>query len=251
MAKKQTTAPVEPKQDQEKIAEAPVAKEITADTSVEVQQSPNEGQVAENEALSPVALEASEPVPVVENPVAEAPVVANTIAEQAAEAMAVSDAQALDISTFSGFIQNLKNTGSAKVCKLIFDLDSYIVDMAPGKIIDNVNGARKQQALWNCIKDVLEKSTFEEFSNLWGVILAYFDNYQNTVLHDRYIFRFAESWQYSNQELSTFHRVLNLIRLTHSPAERSIGLKQLDMAKTLEKGLTEAARQKVINFYSR
>ena len=153
-------------------------------------------------------------------------------------------------SSFDAMIAKLKETGTPDQKSLIKAIETYMVNMAPGQLMDNNKGAQYQYSFWKLISSLVESAPQEEFKKLWSILLAYFDEYQKGAFAEKYVFRFSEYWHQNVDELSAYQRILNLIKLTANQANRSKGLKQIDMARTLELGFSEQARQRVLTFYN-
>ena len=183
-----------------------------------------------------------EPV-VVPEPVA--PVVPDSVAPVVQAATVVEH----QVSDFLSKIEEMRTAGTQAQKILIASLDKYITDMAPGKPLDVNVGARNQYNLWKAIIYVVDTAPIEEFKKLWSILLGFFEEYKDKAFHDRYVFRFAEYWLWSEHELNGLHRILNIIKLTSNPNERAHGLKQVDLDRSLAEGFSDDARQKLVNFY--
>lgn len=147
------------------------------------------------------------------------------------------------------YINDLKQNGTTTQKNLIAALDKYLDDMKPRKPIANNKGADTQHLFWKTLWSVIEHSSQEEFKSLWTIVLAYFDKFKNDAFNERYVYRFAEYWNANVDELSAYQRLLNLIHLTADPKQRTLGLKQVNVDKSLELIFSEQGRQKVLSFY--
>jgi hypothetical protein len=144
----------------------------------------------------------------------------------------------------------IKASGTAAQISLITALEKYLKMMRPGVPVERNVGARNQYDLWKSILFITEDAPAEDFKKTWNILLAYFEEYKEQCFHDRYIYRFAEFWIWSESELAGFQRIVNLIKLTCNISERNKNLKLVVLDKTLELGFTDNARQRVISFYS-
>ena len=215
-----------------------------------VQQKPAGDQASvettEEVVTSEVSAEAQDPTtPVVEDnstPVVE-------VAEKAEVEAVVTEAVEAVADTFANRIDQLRETGSASVKALLHSFDTYFDILAPGKTVDGDHGARAQYAFWRAMYVVIHNAPQEEFKQLWNIILAYFNNHAEGIFHSRYVFRFSEHWSASEVELTAFQRLLNLIHLTADPQTRAVGLKQVDLDRTLGVFFTDEDRQRLISFY--
>lgn len=190
------------------------------------------------ESLAPAAAPAPvapAPAPVVSAPVKTAPVVQMKQPEAP--------------KGFKAMIEEIKANGTTEEKKLIANVEQYMTRMAPGLPMSGDEGARHQHALWKVIQGLVERAPQDQFRRLWNILLGYFEENKDGVFGDRYVFRFAESWHHSEAELSAFQRILNVIKLTSNANERSKGLRQVDLGRSLETGFTEEARQRLLTFY--
>lgn len=150
--------------------------------------------------------------------------------------------------TFEDRIAELKKTGTASQKTLISELEAYIEKMKPGQVIENDMGARTQYSLWLTIDKLLNKIPGDEFRGAWAVLLLYFNHHKKGVFGHNYVFRFAEHWMQSEQVLTTLQRLLNLIMVTCDYSNNQ--LKKVDMRRTVEEGLTEEARRRILGYYN-
>lgn len=153
--------------------------------------------------------------------------------------------------TFEDFLTSWKTTGSTNVQALVTSLENYIEHMKPGKLVDSATGARHQYSLWHAIKTVTHRAPAEEFSQLWNILLAFVNEYRDSVFNDRYAFRFSEMWKQPIAELNGLQRTLNLLILTADPKGRRAAIKHIDLNRTLSDGFSEPARNRILNFYNR
>ena len=135
--------------------------------------------------------------------------------------------------------------------QLIKGLEKYLEAMKPGSGIRGEVGVNQQYALWKLINEIINVSqTPSQFKTLWNILLKFADEHKEGVFNMRYINRFAEHWAWSREELLGYQYIVNLIMLTANPATRAIGLRQVDIHKSLSSGFNEEARQAIIGFYT-
>jgi len=153
---------------------------------------------------------------------------------------------------FDTMVANLRKTGTVEQRAVIANFDDYLKTMALGIPIDPNDGVKKQFLLWNTIEMVLNRVSFGEFDTLWKIVLGYFHAHENGALHERAVYRFPEAWLYGQAELDTFHKMINLIKLTANPNARHSGLKQLDFNRTVaDPLLSEDAKARLAVFYGK
>jgi hypothetical protein len=197
---------------------------------------------------SPTPMLASAPVIPPAAPVAPATPVVESVAAPVAPVV-VDVAKVVDAYSFDKRIANLKQNGTPAEKAFIESIESYIVMMKPNTPVKDDDGAKLQYRLWRTISGIVNGSSADEFKGLWNLLLAYFHEYQDGVFGIRHVFRFSYAWVYGDRDLTAFERILNLIKLTASPTERTSGLKKVDLNRTLETGWNDEARQRITNFY--
>ena len=203
------------------------------------------------EVKEPVKTEEAAPVVVTEEKKVETPVVPTTPAKTEVRVeKQVVPAKKQNFTTIQEYLDDIKVNGTVLQKNLIAALDKYLEDLKPRKPVTVDKGANIQYLFWKTLHSVIENSSQEEFKSLWTIVLAYFNLFKDDAFHERYVYRFAEYWAANEDELSAFQRLLNLIKLTADPKERALGLKQVNVEKSLELIFSEQGRQKLLNFYN-
>lgn len=156
---------------------------------------------------------------------------------------------ASEITGFQALVNDLNNAGTLTQKEIIRVFEDYVKHMDVNKPMDAERGIKYQVNLWKSILIVLTKAPREEFKSGWNLILNYFNTFRDTVFSEAYIHRFAAHWNISTVELKMFQAVINLLHLTCNPNTRQVGLKQVDMEKTLSTGFNDEARQRIMSFY--
>ena len=161
----------------------------------------------------------------------------------------VSRQPAPAVTSFEDKIRRIKMVGTLAEKTLVEQLETYAKQMAPGIPVQGDLGARIQYGLHRTLMSVIDNGG-EEFNNLWNIVLSYFFEYRKGVFDDYYVFRFAEYWGKTQEELNCFHRVLNLIMLSCDPKTRGQNVaKQVDFQRTMSQGFSDRARQNILRFY--
>lgn len=137
-------------------------------------------------------------------------------------------------------------TPMGKVLKSQFD--QYIVDMAPKKPVDAEQAARHQVILFRTLTNTINNTT-DDFQTLWSYYLSKFEEHATGVFDELRVLRAMDVINLGPNEIRTYQRLINLLKLTATPATRKAALKQVDIGLTLKFGFTDAGRQRVINFY--
>lgn len=151
------------------------------------------------------------------------------------------------IKTLEDFIE----IGTFSQKTLVETLFRYRDSMFPKKMITEADGVLQQYYLWKAIQGVVCNSSSEEFNTLWSILLAFAQRHKDDVFHDKYVHRFAHRWNWSADELEGFQNIINLIKVTADPEKRKTSVKTVSLEKTMAKGFTEDAKQRISVFYSR
>lgn len=207
-----------------------LTQDVTAEETVEGVE-----PVQEVEQPAPVAEPTPVVQPVVKPVMAPAPVMQKLIVEK-------------EDNSFEGKIAKLRQTGTTAQKSLIAKMDAYFAAMKPGLPVDPVKGGSHQLAFYMALRQVCETES-AEFKSLFTLILEYFRNHKDGVLGDRYVFRFTETIKLSNAALKPYLSLLNLIRVASEAGSRAQVLKQVDLNRSLETGFSEAARQRINQFF--
>ena len=178
----------------------------------------------------------AEQAPVVIEPVVEIPVQAIPTPVPAVETVVSGTAgiDALNISTLSKFA--------------LHNVAEYMDNMAARKPVDVVTGARHQVTLYRAITSIIN-SNENDFAPAFGALLSMFHNNAEGAFHETRVFRFFDQMALPENDRKAFQRLLNLIKITADPKARALALTQVDMSATLQHGLSDLGRQKVLNFF--
>lgn len=126
-------------------------------------------------------------------------------------------------------------------------IKTYMSEMAPKKPLSQEAQCRHQVALFRALTltiNVLE----EDFRPTWQAILKVFHEHRDGVFHERYVFRHFANMALSSEERTTFMALLNLIKLIADPKARKAALRQVDLERSLEVGITEEGRNRIRSF---
>lgn len=157
-------------------------------------------------------------------------------------------------SKLQGTIESLLATGSAAVQIAITGMRTYASMMAPGVPQDANTINAGQLTLWRTIKAFAE-SDVEDWNAGWSVLLDMWvegakpENERAGVFSERYVYRGMSSVTLTEEDLRGFQNILTLISVTADSAGRRDSLSQVSPARSVEKGFTEQARQRILNFY--
>lgn len=142
------------------------------------------------------------------------------------------------------YAEGLGSLGRSAIATLI----EYIDYMDPKKTQNQAEAVRKQVGLYSAINLTINRNT-EDFNKTWDAILRIFNDYKDTALHERSIFRYMAFITLDEEKRTAYRRLINLIKVTAPVPGRSIALRQVDLERTLSVGITEEGRNRVLNFY--
>lgn len=128
-------------------------------------------------------------------------------------------------------------------------VSEYVEKMHPKRPQATAEMLRQQMNLYRAIASMINRVEGEEFTRAWNWLLEQFSLYRQGVFAERYVFRGFEDIALPEADRKAFQRLLNLIKATADVRGRAAALKQVDLTKTLELGLTEPGRQRVLQFY--
>lgn len=132
-------------------------------------------------------------------------------------------------------------------------LDSYEKAMAPSVPASVDVVIRQQRLLWDQLRYIVESSPADQFRETWSFILNSFNALRGQpgsegLLHETYVFRGADLWKQSPEQLLSFQQLLNLIGLTRAAKDRA-NYKNFSFEKNL-RVLSDAGRQRLLSFYT-
>ena len=127
-------------------------------------------------------------------------------------------------------------------------LVSYMEAMLPSKAIDPAEGGKWQYHLYSVFKQVLNANSQEEFNSQFNTILHFFRENKESLFNHYYMTRFPEHFTGSDKEFKVFRSLAYLIIETCDVKTRKKNLEKINL-ETLTSELTEAEKQKLINFY--
>lgn len=248
-------------------SQAPVDNQLGATDEQQALQEPVQEAAPTQEQTAEPAPEAQAQEPVQEEP-APAPVqepklstatlaakydaqVGTSATQQEAAAVAAErvDTGADTRSEFDRHVDNLMQTGTNREKYVITFMSKYVNAMAPGKQMTVDEGVRNQTELWRTIKNVVENQ--EGFEAAWRLLIAYARQYRATVFHESYVFRFMENTVLSPAEARTFERMLNVLLTASGVQNRREVTKLVDLNNRLTAGLSEEARSRLINYFTK
>jgi hypothetical protein len=164
----------------------------------------------------------------------------------------ITDDRNLDTSTsdsFKSLIETLEVSGTDNQKVVIHGLKDYVSNMMPGIPMSAKQGLKNQKALWSLIMNVINNYD-EDFRQNFNLILAFVHEYRNTVFHENYIYRFTEELSMDDNYNVMILRLIHILLETHDVQNRREKFNSISIDRSLAVGLSDAARSKLLNFYS-
>lgn len=125
----------------------------------------------------------------------------------------------------------------------------YCVKMNPSKPIETQEGVKTQVALFRIIQNTINRED-TYFRQLFAAILALFAYEKTGVFKEENVFRFMDSITLNDIERKAFTRLINLVKLLGPKESRVVALKQVNFTSSLQYGLTDEGRQRVLGFFN-
>lgn len=161
---------------------------------------------------------------------------------------AVNTQPVTETSSAVAWLEQFAQTASIDARAIINTILSYVRDMAPGKTQTPESMQRQQVNLNSALSGAINRLD-GEFKAVWGGILRLAHEHRDGVFHDRYVYRQLQNAPMNPTQRAFFERTINMIKLTADPQSRKAGLKQFDKDRTMQHGMTEAGRNRLLSFY--
>ncbi len=140
--------------------------------------------------------------------------------------------------------------GNNPALQAIEGLRSYIKTMKKGVIQTPQSGAAIQVNLYRTIQGVINDQV-KDFPLTYATVLKIFDDHSNGVFGGARLFRFTEALALGPNDLQGFNRIMHLLMATAKVDTRVESAKHLDFIRSLQFGVTEEGRRRVLAFYNK
>jgi hypothetical protein len=127
-------------------------------------------------------------------------------------------------------------------------LRTYIEQMAPRRPVTDAKIVEQQRLLFEAMTKAINDSG-DDFEKLLKTVFAIFEEHKNGVFHETRVFRGTENLPMSYEDRTAFLRLLNLFKLVANPQSRKLNLKQVDLHASLQYGVTELGRNRLMSFF--
>lgn len=150
----------------------------------------------------------------------------------------------------AGLLDKIESTYGAVAMVGLMQVFEYIEHMKPGKTISVAEGVRRQADLLRGIKNIIENSG-NAFTMVFSALLKTVDEHSGThgAFNDKYLFRFFENVSMSPSDQQAFRRLMNLFKVT-APVNQRLNMgRVISFTKSLQYGLSDAGKQRILNYY--
>lgn len=147
-------------------------------------------------------------------------------------------------------VSDIETSGTEYQKILLGFLKTYIKDMAVGLPVDPRVGANKQSALWQHIKNILDKIPTDEFVDVWKLLLRFAYQNRNSVFNETHIFRFITTNWNNQNDIIGFTNILKLIISTADTTQAKNNLAKIDLNKATSTGISNIGKNRIISFYN-
>lgn len=223
------------------VEEAPVAQEAAAVQETPV---PEVAAVAEEapvvEQAAEVAVQA-EPEAAVEVVVAEK--------EQTIYDQAVTQILGLLTPELRAHVENILNGDDVLAKLTLGDIIAYARNMSPTTPVTEAEGSLHQVSLFRSLVNIINTGC-KDFRLFYSVFLAMVEELKvDHVFNERFINRFHPTIPLGHDDRQAFQFLVHLFLTTSDATTRSRNLTQIDLNRAVAKGLNEAGKKRLLNFY--
>lgn len=126
---------------------------------------------------------------------------------------------------------------------------AYLERMAPNRPVDVKVGVTEQVALYKSIQNIINRQD-EYFTQLFSAVLFIFKNEAKGAMSDRYRMRFMDNITLGAGDRKAFANITQMLAILADPKSRDLAMKQINMERALENGLTAEGRTRVLNYFN-
>lgn len=149
-------------------------------------------------------------------------------------------------------IDELTKSGNGIAINVFAGIEQYLKDMKPGRPMKSVDGARHQVLLYRTIQMAINQ-TKTDFPKVFATVLKVFADNQGKggATNGQYLFRFTENLAMSPEDREGFTRLMNMLSVAAPVQNRAMALKQIDFPRTLQYGVSDEGRRRLLAFFNR
>ena len=137
--------------------------------------------------------------------------------------------------------------GSAEEKLILAKLSDYQIVMQAGKQVPDATLNNNQVVLYRVVQSLINGDS-AQFEAIFPKVLAFIAKDEKGAFHERRIYRGMDNLSLPEKDRLAFPRIFHLIKLIAVPSTRGIALKQVDVKRSLEYGVTGQGFQNIANF---
>lgn len=149
---------------------------------------------------------------------------------------------------FEQKIAKINTSGSTREKFVIASIQSYIDQIGVGRPIDIDVGVRAQQSLYRTILNIVNSD--EDFTNAFKLLIAFVREHRTGVFADTHAFRFFEFAKPGQEWTTTLSNLLALLIVASGVNNKRDVHSIIKVSKAVQTGLSEAARQRIIQYFN-
>jgi hypothetical protein len=149
------------------------------------------------------------------------------------------------------YLDKAYKTNNVAVKMALDDIVEYMETMKPGKAMTSIEGAKRQAKLYYAIRNIIEHSG-DAFNVAFTALLKIVEknDHSNGVFYDTYVMRFVENLALTTNDIQAFRRIINLLKILAPVKGRTDAAKQVSFTKSLQFGLTDEGRQRILTYFN-
>lgn len=125
----------------------------------------------------------------------------------------------------------------------------YIANMRPNMPVTPEDGARQQVNLFRNLSTLFNRVE-GDFSQVFPAVLKLFEHHSSGVFAETHRFRFMDqAHQLGTKDRIAYQNMVHLLTSLSAPSDRQSMLKQIDINKAMEHGVSESGRNRVRTFF--
>lgn len=138
------------------------------------------------------------------------------------------------------------NENEKRVIDFLFEYESVMAS----KKEHGEEGAKMQSRLNRILTDIVETMSAQDFRSCWSIVLLFAKLHRKSSFGSEMINRYSHLWSGTEQKLTGFQMLVNVILLTADPENRARNVRrQIDFSKSLEKYFSAEGAQRVVGYY--
>lgn len=134
--------------------------------------------------------------------------------------------------------------------QLMDRLVRYSTNMAPRKPVTDAQVAQNQVALYRTIQETINTEAID-FKLAFENLMSWFEENKKGCCHETRVFRGFENIELSVNDRKGFMNLLNLLKVLSNPQTRRLGLKQVNLDTSLQFGVTQQGRNRVLAYFGK